>query len=265
MMGNTFIDAINGCDGPLLGCGFQLPPFMPAKIVARAGFQWVMIDMEHTPYTAEQATYLVHTVIASSAGRCLPIIRVPSHHVEWIKWALDSGAAGIIIPMVNSAEEMKAIIHKALYPPAGARSFGPSNAPFGNADPAFTVTDYYETTRDDGVAIIPMIETREGVAHAEAILELDGVSAVFIGPQDLRLSLGLPRARDGPEPEFTDAVNKIISIASRLGKPVGSMGIGAEVVKKNTEAGMKFLVCSIDGLALLNGLACDLRHAQSVI
>ena len=81
-----------------------------AKLAARAGFQWIIIDMEHWPFTPEQATQLVHAVIAAFQGACSPLIRVPSHGTEWIKWTLDSGTAGTIVPVVHNAAEMEDII-----------------------------------------------------------------------------------------------------------------------------------------------------------
>ena len=136
---------------------------------------------------------------AASAGRCLPIIRVPSHDVSYIKWALDSGAAGIIIPMVNTAAEMKAIVDRAVYPPVGSRSFGPFNAPFASLDPRDGFAEYYQRAREGGVAVLPIIESSEGVRNCEEILATEGVTGCFIGPYDLRLSLGVPGGIDGPE------------------------------------------------------------------
>lgn len=87
---------------------------------------------------------MCHAVLAASQGACLPIIRVPSHGVEWIKWALGSGAAGIVIPIVNTTEEMRAVINKALYPRHGSRSWGPFHAPFGSLDFKVGFSEYYK-------------------------------------------------------------------------------------------------------------------------
>lgn len=179
---HTFVSAIKANNGPIMGSVLTFPSTIAAKLAARSGLQWVMIDMEHSPHTAGQATEICHAVLTASQGACLPIIRIPSHGVEWIKWALDSGAAGIIIPMVNTADEMKAIINKALYPPHGARSWGPFHAPFGSLDPSVGFPEYYQRAQSGQIAILPIIESREGVENAEAIMSVEGVTGVFVGP-----------------------------------------------------------------------------------
>jgi 2-keto-3-deoxy-L-rhamnonate aldolase RhmA len=258
----TFLSAIQASNGPILGTILSFPQTITAKLAARAGFQWLMIDMEHSPFTMEQATDLVHAVIASSQGTCLPLLRIPSHSTEWIKWGLDTGAAGIIVPMVHTAQEAEEIVDKALYPPRGSRSFGPYNAPFGSTDPSTSFADYYAKAQARGPAILPIIESREGVKNAEAIMAVDGVTGIFIGPYDLRLSFGLSGGSDGPEEEFVAAVEKIIGIGKRLGKPVGSMGTGEELSAKRTKQGMDFLLVSFDYNALVSGYRTHLENAR---
>jgi 4-hydroxy-2-oxoheptanedioate aldolase len=215
--------------------------------------------MEHSPFAPAEATNLAHAVIAASAGHCLPLIRVPSHDVSWVKWALDSGAAGIIIPMVNTAEEMEAIINKAVYPPRGARSFGPFNAPFGQMDPGRGIPEYFDRAREGGIAILPILESKEAVKNVEAILGVDGVTGCFIGPYDLRLSLGLPGGVDGEEKEFVEAFGHICDTARKLGKVVGSMGVGEGVIRKRKD--MDFLLITIDCNALAAGYKGALEEA----
>lgn len=247
---------------PLLGSILSLSCTAMAKIMGRQGFDWVMIDMEHAPFTMHEATELVHVIVASSQGKCLPVIRIPSDGSEWIKWALDSGATGIIIPMVHNAQQARAIVEKALYPPHGSRSFGPYSAPWGDAkDTGATFTSYYEKARREEIAILPIIESREGVHNADEIMKVRGITGVFIGPYDLRLSMGLPGGSSGDEPEFTSALDKICRIGRTLGKPVGSMSSGAALVQKRAAQGMQFLLCSFDRNAFIQGAQSDLRAA----
>ncbi|KAK6364205.1 hypothetical protein LTS17_012376 [Exophiala oligosperma] len=249
---------------PLLGTVLTVPAEMVAMLAAQT-FDFVMIDMEHSPMTAEQMNRLVHSVVAASQGKCLAIVRVPSHDVEWIKWALDSGAAGIIVPMVNNATEMKHIISHALYPPKGKRSFGPFNAMFGRQLGGTQMGTYYDMAQDQGVAILPIIESVEGLENAESILAVDGVSGVFIGPADLRSSMGLSIGVDGPEPEFQQALTKICDAAARCGKISGSMGTTPDSIKARTELGMKFLLVTLDYNVLLNGFASAMDSAKSAL
>ncbi|KAG9571378.1 hypothetical protein KCU71_g201, partial [Aureobasidium melanogenum] len=193
---------------PLVGCTLGFGAIFSAQLIARAGYDWVLVDMEHNPLSASQATSMTHAVIAASAGRCQPLVRVPSHAVEWTKWALDSGAYGLVVPMVNSAEEARRIVQNAAYPPLGQRSFGPARAPFANVDPATTVLKYRDEISKD-VQIIAMIESIQGLQNAEEIIAVEGITAVFVGPVDLRMSMGL-KGGDGTEDDYLEALKKLI-------------------------------------------------------
>lgn len=209
-------------------------------------------------------TDLVHAIVSSSGGKVLPLVRVPSQGVEWIKWALDSGAAGIIVPMVNNSDEVEEIVARALFPPKGKRSFGPSRAPWGLADGAHGgVGTYFQRALQEEVAILPMIESVEGLNNVESILNTDGVSGVFIGPMDLRLALGLSGG-DGDEPKYAAALSDIVDVAKKHEKLVGSIGLGTDMAQKFAEHGMDFLVVSVDIAVLSAGISSGIREAAKV-
>jgi 2-keto-3-deoxy-L-rhamnonate aldolase RhmA len=257
---SSFVDTIQRRTGPLLGALLGLSDPTVAKLAARAGFDWILIDAEHSPYTPAQVTELVHAIHGSNAS-CLPLIRIPSHGTEYIKWALDSGAAGIVVPMVQNAAEMEQIIQRALYPPRGQRSFGPFHAQFADSG-THSVAEYYNKAQRREIAVIPILESREGVEHAEAILRVNGVSGAFIGPYDLRLSYGLPGGSDGEEAEFVDAVRKICTLGRELGKPIGSMGSSDALARKRTREGMQFLLVSFDHNTVVQGFQSHLEAAR---
>jgi len=265
MVRTSFRSIIDKSSTPVLGCFTSLEPNLPAQIVGRAGFDFVIIDMEHSPYSAKTAVQYVHTVVAASGGKCVPLVRIPSHGVEWVKWALDSGAAGIVIPMVQTKEEMEAIIDRAIYPPGGSRSFGPLNAAYAELDPTSTMFSYFDTAKD--LAIIPIIESVKGVENVEAIFSVKGVSACFIGPFDLMLSTthSIKGMGDPPEASFQDSVKKVIAAGKKLDVPVGCLGGGEAICKKRTELGMDFLLCGSDGAALASGLATQIAAAKTGI
>lgn len=198
--------------------------------------------MEHNPLSAREAGLIAHVVVAASAGRCKSIIRVPSHGVEWIKWALDCGSHGILVPMVKNRDEMHAIVQSARYPPLGQRSFGPTMAAFADLDTNATSAKYFKETSKD-VAIIPMIESVEGLENAEAICSVEGVTAVFIGPVDLRLSMGLSGG-DGDEEIFLQALQKVLTICKSLGRPVGTFASNGEGCRKRTAEWFDFILVS---------------------
>ncbi|KAI9743686.1 MAG: hypothetical protein M1818_003002 [Claussenomyces sp. TS43310] len=245
---------------PAVGCtlGFGTP--FSAQLMSRVGYDYVLVDMEHNPLSASQAGIMTHVVIAASAGKCQPIIRVPSHGVEWIKWALDTGVPGILVPMVASGAEMESIIQSAVYPPRGQRSFGPTLAAFADLDPAATAAKY-RTETSKNVAVIPMIESAEGLKNAEAICSVDGVTAVFVGPVDLRFSMGLPGG-DGSEDVYLDALQHVRGICRRLGKPVGIFAADAEACRKRTSEGFDFIMLPGEAALLVAGAKANLTECK---
>lgn len=246
--------------GPILGGAISIGSVLCAQIVARSGFDWVLIDMEHAPTSPREATNLTHAVVAASAGECVPIIRTPSHGVEWIKWALDSGAGGIIIPMVTSAKETEEIIQRGIYPPVGKRSFGPFLAPYADTDNSSDVAKYLSKRVKD-LAIMPMIESVEGVEMAEEILSVKGVTGCFIGPYDLRQSLGLSGG-DGEEPQFIEALEKVLRIGKRLGLNIGTVAGTEAAAKRKTEMGFAFLLTGQDPNFLAAGAKASWQQAD---
>lgn len=262
----SFVSATCNAVEPLIGAAVTIPSTFVAQLIAESPeCDFVMIDMEHAPLSAETTTNLVHAVAAASAraGRlCHSLVRVPSSSVEWIKWALDSGASGIIVPMINNATEMEQVIDRALYPPRGRRSFGPTMAAFAQPAGFGGTMGYFERARKGHIAILPMIESKEGVENLDAIMAVDGVSGIFIGPFDLRLALGLPGALDGEEPAFKRVLEKACTVGKRLGKIVGSMGMGIDASNKRTEEGMSFLVAAADYAVLAPGVSAALSASR---
>lgn len=225
---------------PTLGCtlGFGTP--YSAQILSRIGYDFVLIDMEHNPLSAREAGVMTQAVVAASAGGCQAIIRVPSQGVEWIKWALDCGAAGIFVPMVESVAEMENVIQHATYPPRGRRSFGPALAVFTDQDPTATSESYLRIT-SPYISVIPMIESVVGLAHLEEICGMDGVTSVFVGPVDLRLSMGLPGG-DGTESIYLDALRKVVATCKRFKKPAGIFATDAKSCGRRMSEGFTYLL-----------------------
>jgi len=261
----TFVGKVRSQKTPLVGTILTMPSITVAQLVGQSDSDVVMIDMEHAPQSMEVVTQMVHAYAAASRGRGFPLIRIPSHGVEWIKWALDSGSAGIVVPMVNDVGEMKAIIDRALYPPHGRRSFGPIAAPYAHPDGPKAEggqAGYFERARNGSIALLPMIESKEGLQNVEAIVSLEGVSGVLVGPADLRLSLGLPVGIDGPEPEFADALKTIVGAATKHGKVVGIVALGEDAIRKRAAEGFEYILSAFDAGSLMSGLASELAMAK---
>jgi 2-keto-3-deoxy-L-rhamnonate aldolase RhmA len=259
----TFVGHIKSKGETLVGSVLTMPSDIVAQVAAQSDGDFVMIDMEHVPMTVDIVTRMVHAYVAHSRGTKFPIVRIPSHGVEWVKWALDSGAAGVIVPMVSNKREMEGIIDRAIYPPGGRRSFGPLSAPFADPNwPSGGMGGYFQRALKGEIALLPMIESKEGLENAEEILSMDAVSGVFIGPADLRLSIGLPPAIDGTEPEFLNALKKITSTAKKYGKVVGCMGMGEVAAQRRAAEGMDFILSTFDNGAMVAGFAADIANAK---
>ena len=166
---------------------------------------------------------------------------------------LDAGAPAIIVPMVNTAAEAEAAVRACRYAPDGARSFGPSLTGMR--------TDNYLAWAADNVAVIPMIETAQAVADLDAILAVEGIDAIYVGPADLSLTLGLPPGNNDDEPVFTEAITTIVDSCARAGVVAGIHSTGA-LTQQRVAAGFRMVTVTSDLVALRKGYAAELALAQ---
>src|SRR5256885_3794299 len=182
-----------------VGTWRTLPDPVAARLMARVGFDWLTVELEHTPVNFETAA---ESFAVIAGNNCVPLARVPWNTAENIKRVLDTGAYGIVVPMVNSRAEAEAAVRGARYQPLGERSIGGQlHAANFDTDPA----TYYARANDE-ILVVLMIEHVQGVEAAEQIISVPGVDVVFIGPNDLHNSMGKPPAFDSNDKEFVDAV-----------------------------------------------------------
>src|SRR5450631_940417 len=189
---------------PALGAWLNLPSVSSARLMARLGFDWLLIDMEHTALHPKLVAEMIATI--ADAGISAPFVRIPSNSVEWFKWVLDAGAWGVLIPMVNNREEAQRAVAWSKYPPTGTRSIGGTFAPY-----SFGTTDRssYLATANDEVMVLVQIESAQGLQNVDEILSVPGIDVAFVGPNDLHASLGLPPSHYSNEIAFIDALERI--------------------------------------------------------
>jgi 4-hydroxy-2-oxoheptanedioate aldolase len=173
-----------------LGAWLTLSGLAPARAMARQGFDWLLVDMEHSSQTPALMADMVAAI--ADTGQSAPFVRVPTNSVEWLKWALDAGAWGVIVPMVNTRQEAENAVSWSKYAPEGTRSNGGIFAPY-----SFGITD------------------RKALHNLDEILSVPGIDVAFIGPNDLRVSLGLTPDTDGPEPVFVEALEHYKAAAQK--------------------------------------------------
>lgn len=183
--------------GTAFGTLLSMPSPQMAQLMAAAGLDWLLLDLEHGAISVESAQALI---AATAVSGCVPLARV-AWTVPWLaKPLLDGGALGIVFPMVRTAAEAREAVAACRYAPAGERGWGPFYAP---ARWGLSPLDY-TAAANDAVMVILLIEHIDAVAEIEAILAVPGIDVAMIAPYDLSVSLGRPGAFD--DPAFTDAV-----------------------------------------------------------
>jgi 2-dehydro-3-deoxyglucarate aldolase len=182
-----------------------------AEILARAGFDWLVVDLEHSTISLDQAGELVRTIDLCGVT---PLVRLTSNDANLIKRMMDAGAHGIVVPMVNSAAEAQAAVRATRYAPQGSRGVG-----LGRAQGYGARFNEYLTWQKTEPVVIAQIEHIEAVNVVDDILRVDGVDGYIVGPYDLSCSMGFPG--DFARPEFAAAIEKVATAGKRRGKPGG--------------------------------------------
>ncbi len=227
-----------------------------AEIMAGAGLDYVMIDTEHAPWSLER---LQTALMAFRGVETVPIVRVPWNDQVHVKQALDVGAEGILAPMVRTLAEAKALVAACRYPPDGIRGFGPRRASDYGRD-----IEGYMALANGSTIIIPQIEDVRTVDEIEAILDLPGVDALCIGPNDLSGSAGLLRQHD--HPVVKRAIDRILAAAKARGVAVCTgITLPPEAQPAWVEKGARLALVTADTDLLAKGLAEALAKARAAI
>lgn len=235
---------------PTFGCWLAIPSSFSAEVMARQGFDYVCVDMQHGVSDYQTAVTMLQAI---SQTDTMPFVRVPWNEPGIIGRMLDAGAMGVVIPMVNSAEEARQAVGACRYAPSGYRSFGPVRANF------YAGADYFLHANDE-IACIPMIETRQAIESVDDILSVPGINAAYIGPADLSITLGLPPAMDN-EGEFVTALETVVAACKRHGVTPG-IHSNSTLAPKRTAAGFQMVTVTADTAALVGGAVEDLKRVR---
>jgi 4-hydroxy-2-oxoheptanedioate aldolase len=222
----------------LNGCWVNLGSNVTAEIIALAGFDWVLIDLEHGAGTE---TNIVSQLQAVQSTAAAPIVRVESGAGSRISRVMDMGAEGIMCPKVNTVEDAKRIVDGLYYPPFGNRGVAKMvrAAQFGH-----NFNAYYEGSNDN-VLCVTQIETVEAVKNVDKIAAVEGVDVLFIGPADLTMAMGIFGQFD--HPDYLAAVKKICKAAQKAGKATGILFFNPAEYEKYHNMGVRFIACGSDG------------------
>ena len=226
----------------LLGSLISLPNTEVVELLAKIGFDWLFIDGEHGPFDALQMQHMLQ----AASPHCPCLIRVASHDVVAIKNALDIGAAGIIVPQINTVTEAAQAIQAAKYPPTGNRGVGLARAHgYG-----LNFSDYLSRA-DSETCVVLQAETRAAVDNIEDIVALDHLDAILIGPYDLSANLG--HMGELEHPEVVAAIKKVERACKQKNVQLGYFGVNAQAVGPYIDRGFTLIAAGVDSLFLLNG------------
>jgi 4-hydroxy-2-oxoheptanedioate aldolase len=230
-----------------VGSWLSLGSITASRFLARAGFEWLTVDIEHSLVDWETATHMFASI--ADAG-CIALARVPSNRHDHIKRVLDNGAHGIVVPMVNSREEAQAAVAACLYPPAGNRSVGGSvhALNFGGTAP-----DYYARANDE-LLIVLQCEHIQAVEHADEIFSVPGIDAIFVGPNDLAASMRGPDGRPPSGETTAQAMKRILDACRRHGVAPGLHCTSGEEARHRIEEGWQFVAIASELRLMLNGV-----------
>jgi 4-hydroxy-2-oxoheptanedioate aldolase len=239
---------------PSLGIWVNLPYIHLTEIAARSGVDWLCFDLQHGLMDYNDLNSLLPAICGQPVT---PLVRVAANTPDQIGKALDVGAEGVIVPMVNSAEEAQRAVSACFYPPQGLRSCGPMR-------PVMVAGPEYLAKANEQIACVPMIETEEGLKNVEAIAAVEGVDGLFIGPMDLCYGLGL-QPGDFSNSRFVDAVAVIVAACRKHRRVVGMFGYSPEMARDSLASGFDFASAATDISFFRAGLAQGLATARGEV
>ncbi|WP_299285262.1 HpcH/HpaI aldolase/citrate lyase family protein [uncultured Tateyamaria sp.] len=241
---NPFKAAINNGE-TVIGCWLSLGDPLATEIAGTAGFDWLLIDGEHTPYDISRMRMQLMALQASDSHAA---VRVPSSETWIIKQVLDAGAQTVLVPMVESAAQARHLVGDVRYPPTGHRGVGYSGARCSRFG---AITDYGQTA-DDQICLLVQVENRAGIANLDEILAVDGIDGVFIGPADLSADMG--HMGDLTHPEVQATIRDAFQRIEAAGKAPGVLATTPEMTQDCLDWGARFVATGIDLLILARQL-----------
>ncbi len=237
-----------------VGHWISLPSPAVAELVAGLGPDWLVLDTEHAPTEWETVEGMVRALAGTSVT---PFVRVAGNDPVLIKKALDRGALGVVVPLINTADQAERAVAGARFPPDGIRGVAGARANRYRLDLSSYLRDW-----NAQVMVICQIETREALANVDAIAAVPGVDVLFVGPNDLSANLELFRQFD--HPDFREALDRVLLAARRHGKVPGIMAAHADEAVRRLEEGFRFISIGSDTRLLTTAVAAALEQVRGV-
>ncbi|MDT3252206.1 4-hydroxy-2-oxoheptanedioate aldolase [Serratia sp. root2] len=255
MLTNSFKKALQE-KRPQIGLWLGLCSGYSAELLAGAGFDWLLIDGEHAPNNVQTVLGQLQAIAPYPSH---PVVRPPWNDAVIIKQLLDVGAQTLLIPMIQNAEQAREAVRATRYPPHGVRGVGSALA---RASRWNRVPDYL-LQADAQMCVLVQIETREAVKNLDAILQVEGVDGVFIGPADLSADMGF--AGNPKHPEVQRTIDDAIARISAAGKAPGILMADPQLAQRYLASGALFVAVGVDTTLLARAaesLASDFKQGR---
>lgn len=239
-----------------LGSWITFADTAAVEIMAKSGFDWLAVDMEHSPIDISAAQHLIQVIELCGT---VPLVRVSSNDPIIIKRVMDAGAYGVIIPMINNAEDARKAISAVKYPPLGTRGVGLARAQgYGKS-----FEEYRDTINSQSVVIF-QIEHKEAVENIDEILDVKGADALIIGPYDMSGSYGIPGEFD--HPLMKNALARVLKAAKKSGMPLGIHIVYPDprMLRKRIKEGYPFIAYGVDMIFLLEQCRQAMRSFRDI-
>jgi 4-hydroxy-2-oxoheptanedioate aldolase len=249
----NWIDRARLATDLLAGTFLNLGSATAVEIAATAGFDWVLIDLEHGSGTAGD---LRAQLLATRGTPVAPIVRLPSIDADMVKFVMDSGAAGVMFPYVANAVEAARGVDCMKYPPLGTRGVAQN----------IRATDFgrnwktYLQEANQRSLVVVQIETPDAVANADEMAAVPGVDVLFVGPMDLSVNLGHPG--DFSSTKFVQSLKQVVSACQQHGKVAGILS-RAELVREHQALGFRFVALGSDSGAIVQGMQQNLTALRN--
>jgi 4-hydroxy-2-oxoheptanedioate aldolase len=224
-----------------------------ATAVASAGFDAVVVDLQHGHATLDDIPQLLAAIEGSAA---LPFVRAAWNHPADLMRTLDLGARGVICPMVGSRTEAEAFVAACRYPPAGTRSYGPIHAAFGRGR-------NQTAGAEEAILLFAMVETADGLSHLDEIAATPGLDGLFVGPADLSLGMGLDTFADLTDPALLEALDSVIAAVDRHGLTPGIHAPSPANATAMAARGFRFVSSAVDEDLLRSAADVALQQTRS--
>jgi 4-hydroxy-2-oxoheptanedioate aldolase len=239
-----------------LGCWLTLGSSLTAESVGRAGFDWALVDLEHGAGTESEAVGQIRTLLGTLAA---PLVRVESSARQRAGRVLDFGAAGVMFPRIENADEARRVAAALRYPPEGIRGLA-SGTPAAGLGAHF---DRYREWAASGIVGIVQVETAPILDCLDDVAAIDGIDVLFVGPKDLSMALGVFGESD--HPSYVEALEAVVAACRKHGKSAGILLGQADEFATYHGMGFRFLGCGADGVFVSAGAAQTIAALQEAV